>query len=598
MAREEMEARVRRRYVVPAEVQLVRLGAGLFATTPLGATGFAGRSVDLLVEVVAAAAADGTEEAIVAAFEEHHEGEAIRQCLALLTQRGVLALEDDGKGGASGPSGTGSPEAAAPTEVVSAKGARGEGRRPKVLVLGAGRLADEISALCRTSGVEVVCQPLRCTPQMRAIYERAATAHAFPPVRARPDRPGDVGEEGAQQLEQAMARADLTVLCLEDVLMAHLYEVRDLGVEVGRPILPVVTRAEDVEVGPLLVPQMAHNLESLVVQPGVAGSGVGREALSLFSAPPSRALSSGARASLAALLAQAAADPWGLLAWSRHRVGETTRPEPIAFGALTVDPRARGDGGYLPTYLNGDIFADERRLAQIRVQLLRERLVAIRNAFDHEFAETVYRHLDQVAHWNHSVAYERDFQFSYHDMTGVDLLPPLKSLWAAMLGTRSREWMEALCGRPCDGEVEVTSSWYPPFGYVTPHTDGGARRSIALVWHLTKDWDDRWGGDFLWYPSGSVFRPSFNSLFMFRVTASHSLHAIAPVSPVARAKRMAVVLWCGTSEPNGWNTSRRVERGELVAQTCVPPVRRGTSLMSLPSPGRRGQGRPHVEERR
>jgi Rps23 Pro-64 3,4-dihydroxylase Tpa1-like proline 4-hydroxylase len=265
---------------------------------------------------------------------------------------------------------------------------------------------------------------------------------------------------------------------------------------------------------------------------------------------------------------------------------------------LTVNPRARGAGGYLPTYLNGDIFADERRLAHIRDQLSRERLVAIRNAFDPDFAEAVYQHLDQATHWNNSVAYERDFQFSYRDMTGVELRPPLKSLWAALLGTRSREWMEALCGRPCDGEVEVISSWYPPFSYATPHTDGGRQRSIALVWHLTKDWDDRWGGDFLWYPSGSVFRASFNSLFMFRVTASNSLHAIAPVSPVARARRMAIVMWCGTSEPSSWNTSSRVEQSELVAQTCVPLVRRGASLMSLPSPGRQEQGRPHVDGRR
>ncbi len=598
-----MEERERRRYVVPAEVQLVRLSAGLFATTPLGATRFTGGSVDLLTEVVKVVAAHGTEEAIVAAFEEDYEGEAILQCLTLLTRRGVLALDhhddgkgDDDKGDARGPAGAASPETATCAEART----RGEGRRPEVLVLGAGRLADEIASLCRTIGVEVVCLPLGCTPAMRASYERAETAHVFP-VRARAGRPGDAGdagEEHAQQLRQAMERADLTVLCLDDVLMGHLYETRDVGVEVGRPILPVVASAQDVQVGPLLVPHTAHNLESLVLQPGVAGSGVGPEALSLFSAPPSRSLSPRARASLAALLDRAVRDPWGLLAWSRHRVGEMTRQEPLAFGSWTVNPRARGDSGYLPTYLNRDVFADEQRLAQIREQLVGERLVAIRNAFDPELAEAVYRHLDQVAHWSHSVAYERDFQFSYHDMTGAELLPPLKSLWAAMLGARSREWMEALCGRPCDGEVEVTSSWYPPFGYVTPHTDGGKRRSIALVWHLTKDWDDRLGGDFLWYPSGTVFRPSFNSLFMFRVTASHSLHAIAPVSPVARAKRMAVVLWYGTSEPNQWNTSSGVGQDELVAQTCVPPVRRGTSLMSLPSPGRRGQGHPRVDGRR
>ncbi|MCX4240529.1 2OG-Fe(II) oxygenase family protein [Paraliomyxa miuraensis] len=575
-----------RRYIVPAEVQLVRLPTGLFATTPLGATGFTGGSVGILEEIVVAAAAYGTEEAIVAAFEEDYEGEAIRRCLTLLTRRHVLACEEDDESGARAPSGAGSPEAGAPAEVVPAKGSPGEGRRPRMLVLGAGRLADEISSLCREGGVEVVCQPLGCTPAMRVLHEQAETAHVFPPVPAHPGRPRDAEEDDAQPLKQAMERADLTVLCLDDVLMAHLYEIRDLGVELGRPILPVVARAEDVQVGPLLVPQTAHSLESLMVQPGAAGKGVGREALSLFTAPPSRPLSSGARASLAGLLARAARDPWGLLAWSRHWVGETTRREPIAFDSLTVDPHARGASGHLPTYLNSDIFADERRLGQIREQLSSGRLVAIQNAFDPEFAEAVHLHLDQPTPWETSISYEY-LQFIYRKIEGASLPLPLRSLWTALLGTRSREWMEALCGRPCDGDVDLLAFWYMPGGYATPHSDGGSGRSIALVWHLTKDWDDRWGGEFIWHPSGTVFRPSFNSLFMFQVAANQSVHSIAPISPVARGPRRAAVMWYGTHRPHDWNSSRGTSKQALIPYSSQRPVERTTTVVSIPRPGRR-----------
>jgi hypothetical protein len=573
-----------RRYVVPAEVQLVRLGAGLFATTPLGATAFTGGSVDLLEEVVAAAAAHGTEEAIVAAFEEDYEAEAIRLCLTLLTRRMVL-VHEDGDARTRGPAGSGDRETAASAAVVPAQGTPSGGRRPQVLVLGAGELADEISSLCRASGVEVVCQPLGLTPAMRAIYEQAETAHVFPPVLARPGRPRDAQEMDAQQLEQAMERADLTVVCLDDVLMAHLYELRDLGVELGRPILPVVARADDVQVGPLLVPQTAHDLESLMVQPGAAGKGVGREALSLFTAPPSRPLSPDARASLSGLLARAARDPWGLLAWSRHRVGETTRHEPIALDALTVDPRARGASGYLPTYLNGDIFADERRLGHIRDELSRGRLVAIRNAFDPALAEAVHLHLDQPTPWETSASY-RSLQFIYRKIEGASLPLPLKSLWTALLGTRSRAWMEALCGRPCDGDMELLAFWYMPGGYATPHSDGGSGRSIALVWHLTKDWDDRWGGEFIWHPSGTVFRPSFNSLFMFQVAANESVHSIAPISPVARGLRRAAVIWYGTHQAHDWNGNRGASTEALIPYSSQRPVERTTKLMSIPRPGR------------
>ncbi len=564
-----------RRYVVPAEVQLVRLGAGLFATTPLGATRFTGGSVDLLTEVVTAAALHGTEEAIVTAFEEDYEGEAILQCLTLLTRRGVLAHEDDDEARVRGPAGA---------EVVTVNVTPGEARRSEVLVLGAGRLADEVASLCRASGVEVVCQPLGSTPAMRAIYEQAKTAHLFP-VLARPGRPRAAEEVDAQQLKQAMEHADLTVLCLDDVLMAHLYELRDLSVELGRPLLPVVACAEDLQVGPLLVPQTAHDLESRMAQPGAAGQGVGREALSLFTAPPSQPLSSAARASLASLLAQAARDPWGLLAWSRHWVGETTRQESIAFDSLTVDPHARGDSSYLPTYLNGDIFADERRLGHIRDQLSCGRLVAIRSAFDPEFAETVHRHLDQSTPWETSISYQY-LQFIYRKVEGAALPLPLKSLSTALLGTRSREWMEALCGRPCDGDMDLLAFWYMPGGYATPHSDGGRGRSIALVWHLTKDWDDRWGGEFIWHPSGTVFRPSFNSLFMFQVNANESVHSIAPISPVARGLRRAAVMWYGTQQAHDWNDSRGASKQALIPFSSERPVERTTKLVSIPRPGK------------
>jgi hypothetical protein len=91
------------------------------------------------------------------------------------------------------------------------------------------------------------------------------------------------------------------------------------------------------------------------------------------------------------------------------------------FDALTVNPRARGASGDLPTFLNGDIFANERRRAHIRDQLSCGRLVAIRNAFDPDFAEAVYQHLDQPTPWNTSVWY-KDLQFVYRKVEGRGLL--------------------------------------------------------------------------------------------------------------------------------------------------------------------------------
>ena len=83
---------------------------------------------------------------------------------------------------------------------------------------------------------------------------------------------------------------------------------------------------------------------------------------------------------------------------------------------------------------------------------------------------------------------------------------------------------------------------YLPGDHSLPHRDFGGNRSVAFVWHLTRQWQSEWGGHLYWCPSGTSIAPLFNCLILFNVAAS-SLHLVTAVSPYARGKRLAVSGW-------------------------------------------------------
>jgi Rps23 Pro-64 3,4-dihydroxylase Tpa1-like proline 4-hydroxylase len=68
------------------------------------------------------------------------------------------------------------------------------------------------------------------------------------------------------------------------------------------------------------------------------------------------------------------------------------------------------------------------------------------------------------------------------------------------------------------------------------------------VWHLTRDWNPSWGGDFYWIPSRASLPPSFNTLLLFVVT-NQSDHFVTTVSPYASGQRLAINGWWQTSRP-------------------------------------------------
>jgi|EP01047_Picozoa_sp_COSAG01_P005746 Rps23 Pro-64 3,4-dihydroxylase Tpa1-like proline 4-hydroxylase len=72
----------------------------------------------------------------------------------------------------------------------------------------------------------------------------------------------------------------------------------------------------------------------------------------------------------------------------------------------------------------------------------------------------------------------------------------------------------------------------------------GARRRVAFVLHLTKDWESRLGGDLVFMHPPTFVTPTFNALTLFSVSRT-SWHFVSPVVREAppHLKRLAFSGW-------------------------------------------------------
>ena len=119
----------------------------------------------------------------------------------------------------------------------------------------------------------------------------------------------------------------------------------------------------------------------------------------------------------------------------------------------------------------------------------------------------------------------------------------------------------------------MTASWYQPGDFSLPHTDGHVERSVAFVWHLTKDWDDTWGGQLAWCRNGAAVYPRYNSLSLFNVSDT-SLHFVAAVSRRATGKRLGVNGWWRRSpQPDARDEAAHEQVVGHVTATYGAPIR-------------------------
>jgi 2OG-Fe(II) oxygenase superfamily len=211
----------------------------------------------------------------------------------------------------------------------------------------------------------------------------------------------------------------------------------------------------------------------------------------------------------------------------------------------------------LQTYLSPHVLADDA-VRRIATGIAAGKLVLLRNALREPFAERMFQCLDTFVDWKLHETYSQSprgrehrdpFQYHHHNIYDESVYPPdLKWCQDIFSSEETTRLIGQLSGQDCSGSTSFSASWYQPGDHSLPHNDRvisdkpNEVRTVAFVWHLSKDWRPEWGGALYWCPTLRYVPPSFNTLALFVVTRV-STHFVTQVSPYARTKRLAINGW-------------------------------------------------------
>jgi hypothetical protein len=151
-------------------------------------------------------------------------------------------------------------------------------------------------------------------------------------------------------------------------------------------------------------------------------------------------------------------------------------------------------------YLNPKLF-DPATMHVIRAKIRSKGVAVIRNAFRPEFAEAVYQELvDATAREDFAEHVTRGVDFSFachiHNIWSPEDFTPLMHAMNEMMNAHaSKELMTELTGRKCGGGTLPSAARFLPGDHSFPHSDYQGGRTVAWVWHLTKNWQSGWGGE-------------------------------------------------------------------------------------------------------
>ncbi|KAL3798354.1 hypothetical protein HJC23_005007 [Cyclotella cryptica] len=207
-------------------------------------------------------------------------------------------------------------------------------------------------------------------------------------------------------------------------------------------------------------------------------------------------------------------------------------------------------GDDIREYLNPKLFENHTFLESIKKKIQRGQAVVIRNAFKLEYAEAMHRELNalEAAFRLHEYFSEED-RFSYHHhniYTLTNYGPVMDATYHLFNSNATKKFATEVTGRRCGGETDPSASWYKVGDHSLPHTDYAEQRTVAYVWHLSKNWKPGWGGHLYWmneHPWNAFLDASFNTLVLFSVNAlSH--HMVTAVNPLAgNEKRLTINGW-------------------------------------------------------
>lgn len=149
-------------------------------------------------------------------------------------------------------------------------------------------------------------------------------------------------------------------------------------------------------------------------------------------------------------------------------------------------------GDSITSFLNPLLFQDPETIHNIKLQLRAGKPVIIENAFLPEYAEAMYQDLSSAEEAFELFEYSHeddDFSCLHYNIYDLQKYTPLMNATLELLNSSAtKEFASELSGRRCGGETWPAASWYKPGSHSLPHSDWADRRTVAYIWHLTKDW--------------------------------------------------------------------------------------------------------------
>ena len=149
-------------------------------------------------------------------------------------------------------------------------------------------------------------------------------------------------------------------------------------------------------------------------------------------------------------------------------------------------------GDDIRDFLNPKLFENPETIDKIKAKLRAGKAVVIRNAFKLEYAEAIYQELISAENAFELHEYHDDddnFACHHHNIYDRSKYTPLMDATINLFNSSAtKAFVSDLSGRRCGGETWPSASWYKPGDHSLPHTDYHAGRTVAYVWHLTKNW--------------------------------------------------------------------------------------------------------------
>ena len=180
----------------------------------------------------------------------------------------------------------------------------------------------------------------------------------------------------------------------------------------------------------------------------------------------------------------------------------------------------------------------------------------LRNFLDAAVADELHDELAGTTDWERRAEARPKYQYRFDALSDHRPArffhasrPTLRRLYGFFNAPAAKTWAERLLRAApgsLDADTTVMATRYGPGCYTSLHSDASARRRLAFVLHLARDWPPERGGDLVFVDPVAICHAEFNTLLVFAVGDDANWHMVTPV--VAGDGRFAVTGWFNSEE--------------------------------------------------